>query len=309
MKNKKLKFGVATIFSCFAIGLVLQMPQGLANVFLDTPPVEPQISAGRYVPQAAKENTESEQPEFRPAVIAAEDEQLPSPEPKTTLIVVKSGNGRGLIQSSIPGIDCGDKCVSHFKPGTEIKLLARAANGSVFDGFKGNEDCVDGEIALGEATISCEAVFSQLPEQTPTEPWQQNRDGVFSDYNVGIGTSVPKYPLQVEGHAMVSKNVIAKQFFRYSDRILKTNVAPIANALQQILSLNGVTFTYRDSGTQSIGLIAQEVENIFPQAVVNDEAGLKTVDYAMLVAPLIEAVKQQQEQIGLLEQRISELER
>lgn len=51
------------------------------------------------------------------------------------------------------------------------------------------------------------------------------------------------------------------------------------------------------SQEKQIGLIAQEVEKEFPELVSTDNEGMKSVNYASMVAPLIEAVKEQQEQI------------
>ncbi|KKU11770.1 MAG: Hemagglutinin-like protein [Parcubacteria group bacterium GW2011_GWB1_45_7] len=57
-----------------------------------------------------------------------------------------------------------------------------------------------------------------------------------------------------------------------------------------------------------MGLIAQEVEKIFPDFVhTNEETGLKSVDYAKLTVPLIEAVKEQQREIDTLRTDIDEL--
>lgn len=86
-----------------------------------------------------------------------------------------------------------------------------------------------------------------------------------------------------------------------SDARLKKDVAPIQNALQKLSTLNGVTYHWKDpakSKPEYIGLLAQDVERVFPQAVGEvDDASLsdgkaKTLDYAVLVAPLIEAVKE-----------------
>jgi len=84
-----------------------------------------------------------------------------------------------------------------------------------------------------------------------------------------------------------------------SDRRLKKDIAPIQDALAKLERLNGVTFHWKDpkkSGPEHIGVIAQDVEKVFPQAVgeVSDTmlGTAKTVDIAILVAPLIEAVKE-----------------
>lgn len=65
--------------------------------------------------------------------------------------------------------------------------------------------------------------------------------------------------------------------------------------MEKISELNGVTYNWKDSTRDSrrqIGVIAQDVEKVFPEAVVTDEKGIKSVAYGNLVAPLIEAVKE-----------------
>ena len=93
----------------------------------------------------------------------------------------------------------------------------------------------------------------------------------------------------------------------YSDRNLKTNIVTIDNALDKVLSLRGVYFDWIESGVHSIGMIAQEVEEILPELVITTderEVGtettkniIKSLDYSKIVSVLVEAIKEQQKQI------------
>jgi hypothetical protein len=76
---------------------------------------------------------------------------------------------------------------------------------------------------------------------------------------------------------------------------LKTNIKPISNALENVLKLRGVEFDYKESGSHSLGFIAQEVEKIIPYLVFGDDP--KSVAYQNFVALLVEAIKEQQKQI------------
>ncbi|MEI7562395.1 MAG: tail fiber domain-containing protein [bacterium] len=78
---------------------------------------------------------------------------------------------------------------------------------------------------------------------------------------VGIGTTSPSQKLEVAG------NVAAAGFFYTSDRRYKENISVITDPLQKITQLSGYTFTWKNSGRADIGVIAQEVESVFPQAV------------------------------------------
>ena len=96
-------------------------------------------------------------------------------------------------------------------------------------------------------------------------------------------------------------------FYYASDISLKKDIKPISNALDKVLQLQGVRFNWKDTNKPSIGLISQDVEKIFPEIVSTDEQGLKSIEYAKLVAPLIEALKEQQKEIEELKAEIEEL--
>jgi hypothetical protein len=82
--------------------------------------------------------------------------------------------------------------------------------------------------------------------------------------------------------------------------------------LDKVKQLRGVTFNWKDKtkdSTQQIGFIAQEVEKIFPQLVKTDKDGMKSVAYSNITAVLVEAVKEQQQQIDELKREIDELKK
>jgi len=102
--------------------------------------------------------------------------------------------------------------------------------------------------------------------------------------------------------------VTARAFVYSSDRRLKENIKPVKNALDRILDLEGVSFDWKKDGRNSLGLIAQDVEKIFPELVhTNESTGFKSVEYGNLVSPLVEAIKEQQKQIEELKLEIEKL--
>jgi hypothetical protein len=85
-----------------------------------------------------------------------------------------------------------------------------------------------------------------------------------------------------------------------SDSRLKTNIKPLEGSLAKILELRGVEYDRIDSGEHQIGLIAQEVEEVFPEFVKENVEGIKSVAYVNLVPVLIEAIKELKAEIDEL---------
>lgn len=93
-----------------------------------------------------------------------------------------------------------------------------------------------------------------------------------------------------------------------SDGRLKKNITRIENPLEKLLQLNGYNYNWidknRDPALQT-GVIAQEVQQLFPNLVKEDAKGMLSVNYSGLVPVLIEAIKEQQKQIDELKKIIS----
>ena len=88
-----------------------------------------------------------------------------------------------------------------------------------------------------------------------------------------------------------------------SDINLKKDIEVITDATELIKQLNGVRFTWKVNDRKSLGVIAQEVEELFPELVSERvDTGTKSVNYNGLVGILIEAVKE-------LSTRVEELEK
>jgi hypothetical protein len=85
-----------------------------------------------------------------------------------------------------------------------------------------------------------------------------------------------------------------------SDLQLKKGIKVLKDSLNKLIELQGVSFKWNDSRPNTFdqfGLIAQEVEAVFPEIVGTGPDGMKGVDYIALIAPIIEAIKQQHQQI------------
>ena len=91
-----------------------------------------------------------------------------------------------------------------------------------------------------------------------------------------------------------------------SDIKIKTNIKTIPNALEKTLQLRGVEFDRIDTEEHQVGVIAQEVEEVIPEVVL-DNGEIKSVAYGNLVGVLIEAIKEQNGIIENLKKDVDEL--
>lgn len=115
---------------------------------------------------------------------------------------------------------------------------------------------------------------------------------------LGIGSLTPTSKLDIIGDVRVSGIVTAGDFNSSSDIKLKTNIQRIANPIEKVLQINGVSFNWKESGKATMGVIAQEVEVVLPELVSDTDP--KSVNYNGLIGLLIECIKDQQRQIDEL---------
>ena len=95
-----------------------------------------------------------------------------------------------------------------------------------------------------------------------------------------------------------------------SDIRMKTNLVPLSDTLGKVLELKPYSFNWKadPKGKREVGLIAQDVEKIFPEITyTNKQDGMKGINYAQFTPILIEAIKEQQKEIDALKAEIAEL--
>ena len=166
-------------------------------------------------------------------------------------------------------------------------------------------------------------------------------DGI--NKTVGIWTSTPQKSLDVQGNAAIADtltvghpssfnpgtdklaingNTRANAYYYNSDRRYKSDITPLSSALENLLKISGYHYFSKLENKDTLGVIAQEVETVYPELVQTDSAGYKSVQYGNLVAPIIEAIRElstkidhlftlyvsQQAKIDTLEARLLKLE-
>jgi hypothetical protein len=129
-------------------------------------------------------------------------------------------------------------------------------------------------------------------------PAAAGRVAVFSG-----ATTITGYPTFTFNNT--TGTVTSVDYNSTSDRKLKTNIKNIENPIDIINKLNGVTFKWinQTDSVQHIGFIAQEVESVIPSAVSVDLGGYLAVSYDKLVPVLLEAIKELNERIKVLESK------
>ena len=138
----------------------------------------------------------------------------------------------------------------------------------------------------------------------------QNTSGLLNVEQLNVGLALGTSST-TDGLIRAENDVIA---YATSDERLKTNIIKIPNALEKVSMLNGVNFDWLEFEANKtkaihanegydIGIIAQEIEVVFPELVTTRANGYKAVKYDKLVAVLIEAVKELKVEIEELKNR------
>ncbi len=115
----------------------------------------------------------------------------------------------------------------------------------------------------------------------------------------------------------IHNKLIAESVVENSDRELKKDIRTLEGSLEKMMQLRGVSFNWdlesekavSSDPTDQIGLVAQEVEQVYPELVTETSRGFKALNYGKLSAVLIEAVKEQQSMMEQQQQLIEELSR
>jgi Chaperone of endosialidase len=132
---------------------------------------------------------------------------------------------------------------------------------------------------------------------------------------VGIGVISPDQALEVVGNIHATSTVYAD-----SDARLKQNILPLAGTLSKLDQLRGVSFEWNHlstsmghkEGEKGIGIIAQELEKVYPELVaVPKSQGHKylSIDYGKFTAVLLQSVKELKSQINTMQDQVNVLQR
>ena len=128
---------------------------------------------------------------------------------------------------------------------------------------------------------------------------------IYAVRSIGVGIS----PSTTTGQIDASGDIIA---YSTSDIRLKEVIKPIENSLEKISAISGVNYKWKPefndihgyNDKHDVGVIAQEILSILPEAVRQNATGYYSVRYERIIPLLIEAIKEQQKQIDELKSKL-----
>ncbi len=122
------------------------------------------------------------------------------------------------------------------------------------------------------------------------------------------GTVSDAFKVMFNGDATVSNDLtVSGDVVVSSDARLKSNIVSLGSTLARVLLIDGKTYKMKKDGKQKIGVLAQDIQKVFPELVSEDDNKMLAVNYQGLVPVLINALKEQDDKISRLEFLVEKL--
>ena len=219
------------------------------------------------------------------------------------------GSGSGLDADKLDGVEGSAYITTGSQINAKLKDLSSVTIG---------EDKSSGDVALnlGAGANGDINVYLDITADTTYFDYglrmirKDGADGTSAWYHRGTGNfdidGQDNGPIHLKRGGSTKLRTVSNGVYVYStvtnvsDITLKDNIRPLENVLESIKQIRGVNFTWKEDGNNSIGVIAQEVETVFPD-LVSEAEGVKGVNYSGLVGVLIEAVKELSDRVTALE--------
>jgi hypothetical protein len=186
-----------------------------------------------------------------------------------------------------------DEAVTRAKLAPGAVGTSQLAGGAVTSAKLGPSAVTGGALADGAVTTAALANGAVTAQKVNTGELVTTLNGLTDAVRLVGGNNVTITPSAGAGTITIDAGV------QRSSRRWKTDVATLTDGLALVEQLRGVRYRWKESGAPDIGFIAEEVGGVVPEVVAYADNGVDAtgVDYARLVALLVEAVKAQQAQI------------
>jgi len=166
------------------------------------------------------------------------------------------------------------------------------------------ESKFDGNVAAGDDN---QIIYNEdgIQKGSSNLTFDEDNNLVKISGSLGVNTNTVTHAITLPDTSDASGKVKANAFVSYSSIRFKKDVQKLENAMDIINQLEGVSYKWKDTGTQDYGLIAEEVGKVLPEIVEwEDEENATSIDYIKIISFLVEAVKYQHEQMNLLHDKI-----
>ena len=209
--------------------------------------------------------------------------------------------------------------------GTSLSLGGSLTTAQVLAGAISSSAQVDGtaiqnksitingtSVALGGTLTTAQTLAGAISSSGQVALASTNGFGTYINQALLTTSAVTHGNLTINGTITATGDITA---YYTSDKRHKNNIQPITNALQKVSKLNGVTWEWNEDvnevtkSTPKTGLIAQEVQEVLPEVVVERDNGFLGLDYSKMMGLMVEAIKEQQTQIHKLTLEIEELKK
>lgn len=191
--------------------------------------------------------------------------------------------GSFFYSSSLSGN--GQNIVLHYTGSPDVPVNSGSVSYSLIEGLSNAGS--DRRVALfsGSSTIVTEQGF--VVDETGSVGIRINESNLPLSYALDVSGSIRASGTVLQG----------------SDERLKKDITPVDDALSKVDHLEGVYFKWKSDDKEDIGVIAQDIKEVLPEVVSEDNNGYLNVNYSGIVPVLIEAIKELKDRVEELENR------
>ena len=193
-------------------------------------------------------------------------------------------------------------------------LYTVASGGGSFAFHSGTTASGTNSTALGRVTVASDyasVVIGQYNSSGSSATSANSFSTSAPAFVIGNGTSgnlSDAFKVMFNGDTTVSNDLtVSGDVVISSDARLKSNIVSLGSTLPKLLQIDGKS--YEMKGKQKIGVLAQEIQEVFPELVSEDDNEMLAVNYQGLVPVLINALKEQQSEIDRLKKQEKRIER